>query len=258
MGEEGGKVKVTVKTEGEEDDLSFRLPNPPEFNGIRSRDSVSVHDWVVLVRQHILMRKMKVNSGEAVHFAALFLRGPALTWFNAVESTLPRSFDRFKDKLIDAFAPLDESVLARERLKRLVHKDSLEKYCDLFRRYALLVTSMSPEDKVERFVDGLQPWLRTHVRTYLLDRPKDDLELVVKAALLMHFEMRKDKYTNSASSAPRAQVKALDASTEKPVRKCYKCGSPDHLRAQCPQVRRGKGRKPGSRESKGQPPQSNA
>ena len=250
-----------MKTEPEEadEDIAFRLPNPPEFFGERSLDTCTVHDWVVLLRQHALMRKMHVNSTQAVHFATLFLRGSALTWYNDNKDSIPNHYDRFKEKLVEAFAPVSESVLARDRLKRLVHRDSLEKYCDLFRRFAMLVTDMSPTDKVERFVDGLQPWLRRCVRTFLVDRAKDDLELVIKAAFTLHYEMRRDKYTNEPSSAPRAQVKALDTRTSDSVRRCYKCGSPDHLRAQCPQVRRGRGRKPGNRgDGKGQRPQSNA
>jgi hypothetical protein len=260
MGEEGSKVKVAIKTgTDDEEEVEFRLPNPPEFFGERSFDTCTVHDWVILLRQHILARKIRVNSAQAVRFATLYLRRSALTWYNDNKDTLPKDYDRFKAKLVDAFAPVSQSVLARDRLKRLVHRDSLEKYCDLFRKQAMLVTDMSPTDKVERFVDGLQPWLRKHVRTFLVDRAKDDIDLVIRAAFTLHCEMRKDKYTNDPSSASRAQVKALDARPSDPVRRCYKCGSTEHLRAQCPQVRKGRGRKPGTRgDGKGQGRQSNA
>ena len=250
------KVDLTVK----DDELQgLRLPNPPEFSGDRKVDSVTVNDWVVLMRQHLLLRGLKTNSQKAVRFAALYLRGTALTWFHGHQDSLPKSYDKFAELLVASFAPIAATRLARDRLKRLYQRDSLEQYCDLFRRQALLVSDMSDTDKVERFVDGLQFGLRKSLSVYMLDRPKNDLELAIAAALTLNYEIRKDRPTNKASPAPSTQLKALDASTAESPRKCYKCGSTEHLRANCPLVRKGRGRKSGGQpKSKGQAGQSNA
>ena len=247
---------ATVKDE----DHSTRLPFPPEFYGNRKLDVVTCNDWVALVRQHILLRNFNVGSAAAVRFASLFLRGPALAWQQVNADSLPKRFDAWSAELLKAFAPVAETELAREKLKALTHFKSLEVYCDMFRRQSLLVSNMSPEDKVDLFISNLKPNLRGSVRLHLLDKAKNDLELAIRAALLIDHERRRDfptrRYTPSGTATPPAKLSAVQSTSAgaPQERKCYKCGSPDHLRPSCPLLR-GRRRPP---QRHGQPGRSHA
>lgn len=234
-------------SKGSEDDKpaltsdDVRLPNPPEFHGNRRTDSLTCSDWVALLREHLLMRKLSVNSAAAVHFACLFLRGPALTWKRKLseDDKVPKNFDKFADLLEEAFTPIAEAVMARDRLKRLRQQGSCDKYCDLFRKQSLLVKNMSDVDKVELFVDNLYPSLRSAVRVALVEKAKDDLELAMRLVLLLDYEIKEDR-SHRFPSHGQTQLSAMSASASAPVRKCFTCGSTEHLRAKCPKNRQAK------------------
>ena len=235
----------------------FRLPNPPEFHGNKRLDTLTCADWVALLREHLLMRKLSVNSAAAVHFSCLFLRGPALTWKRKLssEDKMPNNFDKFATLLEEAFTPIADAVMARDRLKRLRQQGPLEKYCDMFRKQALLVKDMSARDKVELFVDNLFPSLRQTVRVHMLDKAQDDLELAMRVSLLLDYEIKKDR-TNRSHSHSQSQLSALP--TTSVVRKCYKCGSTEHLHANFPKVRHGRKYNGSEGKGKGKGKESNS
>lgn len=195
--------------------------------------------------EHLALRDLKANSTQGFRFAKLFLRGPALTWARTYNGK--RTFLSFAEALVPAVSPFAEQHFNRDKLRRLSQRESLQAYIDLFRKQALLVPSMSTEDKVDLFVRGLKRYLQGPVRIHMLDKAKDDLDLVMKVASQIAYELGQNKERTFASSASRL---TSAQSTPPSQRKCYKCGSPDHLRANCP-----KGRKGGGAPQKKKPPQ---
>ena len=237
-------VDVRDEPEGSGEHVStFKWPEPPLFFGERKRDAVTVHDWLELMQDHIQLRDMKVQSRQAMRFAKLYLRGAALTWARTYEGK--QSYLELAAALRSAMSPFAEQHMQRDRLKRLSHRDSLQAYVDLFRTQSLLVPNMSPEDKVDLFITNLKPYLRGPVRLHLLDKSKEDLDLAMKAAAQIAYELRKDRPPSNPSPSQLSSAQAADA-----TRKCYKCGATDHLRAQCPKLRKGGG---GHKGGKGGP-----
>ena len=235
----------------EEDRAPLKLPDLPKFFHDRRRDEVEVEEWIMLARQSILMRKMSVNSREAMRFAALSLRGAAATWFmNAEESIRPQSFVAFADALEKWVRPVPLQYVSRDQLKRITHSKSLEQYIEVFRRKALQVKNMSELEKTEIFLDNLKPSLAEQVRLQRMDKPKDDLELVMSIALVVEYEKRKarrarDNFDNRTSAVAKSARSGFSGSNSKSKdfkpkpKTCYKCGSPDHLLAQCPLKKKG-------------------
>jgi hypothetical protein len=216
----------------------FKWPEPPLFHGDKRKDVVTVHDWVELMHEHVLLRKMNVQSTQALRFARLHLRGQALTWSRSYSGK--QSFGAFTEALTAAVAPFAEQYLNRDRLKRLYQRDHLQGYIDLFRAQALLVKDMSDADKVDLFVSNLKQYLRGPVRLHMIDKPKDQLDLAMQVASEISYELRKDRRASDSRGPPPTPSK-LSTAQSPPVRKCYKCGSTEHLRANCPQVRKGRG-----------------
>lgn len=217
----------------------FKWPEPPLFHGDRRKDSVSVHDWIELMHDHLLLRNLNVQSAKALRFARLHLRGPALTWSRSYAGK--QSFTAFTDALTVAVAPFAEQYFHRDRLKSLYQRDNLQTYIDMFRTRALLVEDMSGADKVDLFVSNLKPFLRGPVRIHMIDKAKDNLDLAMQVASEIAYELRKDRRAVDARGPPSNPSK-LAAAQSAPVRKCYKCGSPDHLRSHCPQLKKGRGK----------------
>jgi hypothetical protein len=165
----------------------FKWPEPPLFHGDKRKDTVTVHDWVDLMQDHVLMRSMNVQSHQAMRFARLHLRGPALTWSRSYSGK--QSFVAFTDALVAAVAPFAEQYMQRDRLKRLYQRDNLQTYIDMFRAQAQLVKDMSDADKVDLFVSNLKHYLRGPVRLNLIDKPKDQLDIVMHIAAEINYEL---------------------------------------------------------------------
>jgi hypothetical protein len=223
----------------------LKLPDPMPISGVFKDDKVDASAWLTLMHRHLLLRDIAVNSAKAVYYCALFLRGPALTWSQTVE--LPKKFSEFADLLKATFQPIESLTLARERLKALYQSSSVAGYADAFRKAALLCTTMSDEDKVDLFIDNLKPYLAKEVRVHLIGKPKDDLELAVRTAVIIEHECRKEFARKDASKSSMPVVgnsisfrKSHQAQSNdhhqqsSAVRKCYTCGATDHMANKCP------------------------
>ena len=224
-----------------------KLPFPPEFHGVFKRDHLDVQDWVTIVKDHLLLRDFTVQSAASVRFARLFLRGPALVWAQTNgELVKPQNFTTWSTALIAAFMPIAKKELARDKLKAIKHFKSCEMYCDLFRRQARDVKDMSKTDIVDLFLDNLKPALRSLVRIQLIGKDKDDLDLAINTAVVIDNERQKERRASSAfgPSASTASAKAVtSAGATGQQRRCYNCGSTDHLKNKCPQPRKAPGQK---------------
>lgn len=235
---------------------SFKLPDIPRFFNDRRRDEVQVEEWLMLARTSILMRRMSVSSKDAMRFAALSLRGAAATWYMQNEESIkPQNFTGFAEALENWVRPVSVQQVSRDQLKRIVQRSSVEQYIDVFRKKALQAKNMTALEKTEVFIDNLKPHIAKQVRLNRIGKPQDDLEGAMALAVVIESEMRKVRPVDQFRNGPMAPVSAKSAKFHKSgtgsghgagsgsgsaprARVCYKCGSPDHLRAQCPQLKR--------------------
>jgi hypothetical protein len=105
------------------------------------------------------------GDAERVAMAAAQLRGSALDWWHALEDKqlLRSSFAEFEQALRKRFQPVDSAKTARLALDQLTQgaKQSVHDYTTQFRRLLTAASSMSTEDRVHRYVQGLRPAVRS-------------------------------------------------------------------------------------------------
>lgn len=107
------------------------------------------------------------SDAERVAMAAAQLRGAALDWWSTLASadkqTLTDSFDEFEKSLRARFQPVNSAQTARLALDSLAQgaKQPVHDYTAMFRRLLTAVPTMSEEDRVHRYVQGLRPSVRS-------------------------------------------------------------------------------------------------
>lgn len=107
------------------------------------------------------------SNAERVAMAAAQLRGAALDWWHALDleekQSLRASFTEFDRALRRRFQPVDSAKTARLALDQLTQgaKQPVHDYTAQFRRLLTAVPSMSAEDRVHRYVQGLRPAVRS-------------------------------------------------------------------------------------------------
>lgn len=107
------------------------------------------------------------SDAERVAMAAAQLRGAALDWWSTLadadKPALTASFTAFAQALRARFQPVNSAQTARLALDSLAQgaKQSVHDYTAAFRRLLTAVPTMSEEDRVHRFVQGLRPSVRS-------------------------------------------------------------------------------------------------
>jgi len=107
------------------------------------------------------------SDAERVAMAAAQLRGAALDWWSTLSAAdkpaLVVSFSAFEQALRTRFQPVNSAQTARLALDSLAQgaKQSVHDYTTAFRRLLTAVPTMSEEDRVHRYVQGLRPSVRS-------------------------------------------------------------------------------------------------
>jgi len=101
------------------------------------------------------------------------LGGQAATWWRDIRQQpfdlQPQDWNAFADELKRMFMPVNRVKLARDKLATIRQRDNetVAAYTTNIRRLLLTIPSLSEDDKVDRYIRGLQPYLRKE--TYLSD-----------------------------------------------------------------------------------------
>lgn len=223
-----------------------KLPEPPKFYAMRKKDELTGQEWVAVMREHLLMRDYSLTSAKAVHYAAMFLRGSALTWHMAEGSSVPQKYPEWSEALLAGVAPTPDDEFAVNRMEYIRQTKSMLSYIDEFRKLCLRVpdAKKSRHDKVKCFVNGCAPEVRKLLRPAMVGRSTDDLRTCMQLALQFDNDLAHERLVERRSARPNNVVhhKAASASTSERTRTCFRCGSTDHLIANCPQSPNGDGR----------------
>jgi hypothetical protein len=88
------------------------------------------------------------------------------------ESKEPHLWDNFYDALLTAYGSVNQELVARNKLRTLRQKGSVEEYANKFEQLCSYITKspISRGDKIERFVSGL----KEEIRKKILVDPRDD------------------------------------------------------------------------------------
>ena len=152
------------------------------------------------------------SHAERVAMAAAQLRGTALDWWHTLsqeeKQSLRASSADFEQALRKRFQPVDSAKTARLALDQLAQgaKQSVHDYTAQFRRLLTAVPSMSADDRVHRYVQGLRPAVRSLL---LLQDVKTLDEAIASAARIGSLSQYA---SHAASSSGAATAGPMDIS----------------------------------------------
>lgn len=143
-----------------------KAPTPDTYDG---RDTTKVRAWLQRTRNVLSMAGFDLDTTQAVSYAASFLTGLALRWFESEGEHLALdirpfagfcTFDAFADAMLKQFGDPHPEDKARRDIANLKQTTSVRVYADKFYRLASLIPDRSPKDLRYGFIAGLKPKLR--------------------------------------------------------------------------------------------------
>ncbi|KAJ9514317.1 hypothetical protein QJQ45_012336 [Haematococcus lacustris] len=221
--------------------LPFRPPPPPSFCGTPNADA---GQWLWRIDNHFDLFAMPAQ--QRLLAVASYLDGAALTWYRSLLSSQALgSWDSFKASFMRQFTPVNQQWHARDQLAACHQITSARQYIMEFSNLCLLISDLSPAEKLDRFLRGLKPAVRRELelreptsfeeaaamadcvdaitfgsRPRLLKLPEPE---PVAAMELDALQVSKGP---RLSAAERQQLRDLGA--------CFYCRKPGHLMKDCP------------------------
>jgi hypothetical protein len=162
----------------------FLQTQPPSFS--KAVDPLEAHDWLLEVEKKL--ETVGCSDEEKVRYAAHQLTGLAGTWWsnfkhNRAENE-PVTWAVFKQAFTLAFVPDGKVSIKKREFRNLTQGNKkLGEYVHQFTelsRYAPDDVN-TEEKKVEKFMEGLHPFLRMHLRPHMITKFQD---LVNRAIVL--------------------------------------------------------------------------
>ncbi|KAJ9519051.1 hypothetical protein QJQ45_003519 [Haematococcus lacustris] len=136
--------------------LPFRPPPPPSFCGTPNADA---GQWLWRIDNHFDLFAMPAQ--QRLLAVASYLDGAALTWYRSLLSSQAlSSWDSFKASFTRQFTPVNQQRHARDQLAACHQITSARQYIMEFSNLCLLISDLSPAEKLDRFLRGLKPAVR--------------------------------------------------------------------------------------------------
>lgn len=222
---------------------NFRARKPSTFSGNRW-DANVLESWIQEVDMYFFLTQIPEDQ-QAVA-AASFLVGHAALWWRmrvredglADAGTWPE----LQAELRRNFMPARAEAEARDKLAKLKQRGRLTSYVLKFREVISQIPTMSDDEKLHRFLEGLND---LGMRKELDYRQPGDWQAAIELALRYDSIHNGDRNNRSFPNAPdtRRPLQGSDpmdigAMTNNPQpRKCFRCGEPGHMVRNCPQRR---------------------
>jgi hypothetical protein len=247
-------------------------PKPTTFHGKTNED---VNKWIRLVDAYLDAARIPEHNKASI--ARLFLRDYADTWFVMYQQTgqYQGTWTSMTTGLKGQFAGIDPKKTAREKIRELKQRRSVQEYFDELSTCFMEIPEMTESEKIDRFLCGLRQDVRFHVE---LNSHEDDnlLTIVQKAATadnILFQQRRKGNGTNAnfnrsisyVSYRPRqayqtsSPVTPMEVGTLRTMQRrnkptpsksslpsrqgngqqltCYHCGKLGHMKRECPMLR---------------------
>lgn len=230
--------------------VKLKIPKPPETNGRQP----SPVNWCHKMETYLTAEGANLNNSSTVAIAAAYLKDSALNWYRQHEQAVAAgkaqpysSWEEFKKAFIARFTPVDPEVDARERLDRLTQTRSVFAYAQEFNTYMLELPHMDENDRIHRFIRGLKPEVRIHVKLQQPTTLHDAVELAIKADSMVwergrsfgntrSFNTSSSRGTAPSRSNGPAPMELGAVEQQKPKTqplKCFYCHKVGHKRLEC-------------------------
>jgi hypothetical protein len=211
---------TTVITGTSSTSSSYVKPQAPEaFNGTRTK----VDQFLIQLRRYLVLANLTTNISDQrqVEYAAQFLTGEALVWFeNVQKSGVPIvSFLEFETKVRAHFIPYGTEKIARTKLRQLQQTGSVQAYSTLFMQTVTHCRDMHVADQVEQYVAGLKGNVYREVVLKDLRTLQEvmDYAVFVEARFQHHrdggFRSFRDRFTPSSGPRHSGSGTAVTASS---------------------------------------------
>lgn len=224
----------------------FRPRKPSTFSGERW-DANAVEAWIQEVETYFFLAGVPETKQAVI--AASFFTGPAALWWRM---RIPddglgaaETWNQLRLAVRQHFKPARAEANARDRLAKLRQKGRLTTYVMRFRELIVQIPSMTDDEKLHRFLEGLTD---LRMRRELDYRNPTTWQQAVEQAL--RFESiynnnfgRQDGVVIPRPNPGPPQGEAMElgavraAAPAPPGRKCFRCGDPTHVVRNCPQRR---------------------
>ncbi|XP_022872717.1 uncharacterized protein LOC111391700 [Olea europaea var. sylvestris] len=174
-------------------------PKPREFDG--KRDAKELDDF--LWRLEIYFEGVNIlDEATTVRTSTMYLTDTAALWWRRKHADIEKgacridSWDDFKRELKRQFYPENVVYEARKKLRELKHKGTIRDYGKEFTTLVLQILSMSDEDLLFHFTNGLQNWAKQELQRRGV---KTVDEAIVVAESLTEFQRSTDSSKSSKS-----------------------------------------------------------
>lgn len=234
-----------------------KVPKPPEFNG---RQPTPLN-WCYSMETYLAAEGGLdyLATPAAAITAAGYLRGAALNWWRNHQQSVERglatvfnTWTQFKEALVKQFTPIAPGESAREKLDTLRQTRSVYAYAQEYTSCMLELPNMDEADKVHRFINGLKPSVKIHVKLQKPATLSEAIELAIKADALLWSGgkpwLRDQPRNTNANTGPvpmelgnvgnTVQLDTVerkaprDPRNKQPIR-CFKCNKLGHMARDC-------------------------
>jgi hypothetical protein len=144
---------------------------PEKYDGARGQ----ADQWCFAMEQYFTV--CNITDPHRASFAGAMLTGSALVWWRAAsqEAEPIVTWDQFKANLLYTFKHIDNVKLARNRLRSLRQRASVDSYYIEFSKALFEIPGITEDEKMDRFYAGLKQPLQ---REIILREPSSFNELV--------------------------------------------------------------------------------
>jgi len=162
----------------------------PRTQDLREYDGAAGDKLDVWLDELSLARMLyELNEREATRFAVSRLRGAALQWWLALDTTLQASYGRVESlasALRGRFQPVTAARTAREQLDKLSQGSrSVNDYISDFQRLRTQLPNMAEEDALYAFERGLRRDLAEKLRVQGVDSLQEAIAMAARVGGLM-------------------------------------------------------------------------
>ncbi|XP_015166051.1 uncharacterized protein [Solanum tuberosum] len=165
----------------------IEAPKPKEFRGERNAQDVENFLWQMdAYFEHVCM----ASEAAKIRTAAMYLSNTAMLWWRRKKADMERGvcsiddWEQFKGELKRQFYPQNVVHEARRKLRELKQTSSIRDYVKEFTRLTLQISSLTSEDLLFYFLDGLQNWAKQELQRRQV---RDVDEAIVVAESLTDF-----------------------------------------------------------------------